>query len=91
MADIDTVGGTIARIALDKHRDAQDPTKPYLALQRNAVAPNGAWDYHDKFIPNSERKPIRIWLHVSGNDTARTRPLKACATGSSRTIGWPMR
>jgi enterochelin esterase-like enzyme len=40
----------------------------FVALQRNAVAPNGAWDYHDKFIPNGERKPIRIWLHVSGND-----------------------
>ena len=40
----------------------------FVALQRNAVAPNGAWDYHDKFIPGSERKPIRIWLHVSGND-----------------------
>ena len=36
VADIDTVGGTIARVALDKHRDAQDPAKPYLALQRNA-------------------------------------------------------
>jgi YidC/Oxa1 family membrane protein insertase len=35
-ADIDTVGGTIDRVALDKHRDAQDPSKPYLALQRNA-------------------------------------------------------
>jgi YidC/Oxa1 family membrane protein insertase len=35
-ADIDSVGGTIVRVALDKHRDAQDPTKPYLALQRNA-------------------------------------------------------
>jgi enterochelin esterase family protein len=40
----------------------------FVALQRNAIAPNGAWDYHDKFIPRSERKPIRIWLHVSGND-----------------------
>jgi len=40
----------------------------FVALQRNAIAPNGAWDYHDKFIPNSERKPLRIWLHVSGND-----------------------
>jgi enterochelin esterase family protein len=40
----------------------------FVALQRNAIAPNGAWDYHDKFIPNSEKKPIRIWLHVSGND-----------------------
>jgi len=47
----------------------------FVALQRNAVAPNGAWDYHDRFIPNSERKPIRIWLHVSGNDNgANTSP-----------------
>ncbi len=36
VADIDSVGGTIARVALDRHRDAQDPSKPYLALQRNA-------------------------------------------------------
>jgi YidC/Oxa1 family membrane protein insertase len=35
-ADIDTVGGTIDRVALARHRDAQDPSKPYLALQRNA-------------------------------------------------------
>ncbi len=30
-AEIDTRGGVIALIALDKHRDAQDPSKPYLA------------------------------------------------------------
>src|SRR5690348_15419525 len=36
VADIDSVGGTITRVALEKHRDAQDPSKPYLALQRNA-------------------------------------------------------
>jgi YidC/Oxa1 family membrane protein insertase len=36
VADIDTVGGTITRVALEKHRDAEDPSKPYLALQRNA-------------------------------------------------------
>jgi len=34
-ADIDTAGGVITLIALDKHRDAQDPSKPYLALQKN--------------------------------------------------------
>ena len=50
----------------------------FVALQRNAIAPNGAWDYHDKFIPNSERKPIRIWLHVSGNDNG------AAATAESK-------
>ena len=36
VADIDTVGGVVSRVALDKHRDAQDSSKPYLALQRNA-------------------------------------------------------
>jgi enterochelin esterase-like enzyme len=45
----------------------------FVALQRNAIAPNGAWDYHDKLIPNSEKKPIRIWLHVSGNDNGAGR------------------
>lgn len=40
----------------------------FVALQRNAIAPNGAWDYHASMIPNAEKKPIRIWMHVSGND-----------------------
>jgi YidC/Oxa1 family membrane protein insertase len=35
-AEVDTVGGVITLVALDKHRDAQDPDKPYLALQKNA-------------------------------------------------------
>ena len=35
-ADVDTAGGVITMMALDKHRDTQDPSKPYLALQRNA-------------------------------------------------------
>jgi YidC/Oxa1 family membrane protein insertase len=36
VVDIDTIGGTITRVALDKHRDAEDTAKPYLALQRTA-------------------------------------------------------
>ncbi len=35
-AEVDTAGGVIKMIALDKHRDSHDPSKPYLALQRNA-------------------------------------------------------
>ena len=35
-AEVDTAGGVITLVALDKHRDAQDPSKPYLALQKNA-------------------------------------------------------
>jgi len=48
----------------------------FVALQRNATAPNGAWDFHQTFIPNSERKPLRIWLHVSENDIGATAPVE---------------
>jgi iron(III)-enterobactin esterase len=48
----------------------------FVALQRNATAPNGAWDFHQTFIPNSERKPLRIWLHVSENDIGATSPVE---------------
>jgi len=48
----------------------------FVALQRNATAPNGAWDFHQTFIPNSERKPLRIWLHVSENDLGATTPVE---------------
>jgi YidC/Oxa1 family membrane protein insertase len=34
-ADIDTLGGVIAQVALSKHRDTRDETKPYVLLQRN--------------------------------------------------------
>jgi iron(III)-enterobactin esterase len=46
----------------------------FVALQRNATAPNGAWDFHQTFIPQSERKPLRIWTHVSENDLGATAP-----------------
>ena len=46
----------------------------FVALQRNATAPNGAWDFHQTFIPQSDRKPLRIWLHVSENDLGANSP-----------------
>ena len=46
----------------------------FVALQRNATAPNGAWDFHQTYIPQSERKPLRIWTHVSENDIGATSP-----------------
>lgn len=48
----------------------------FVALQRNATAPNGAWDFHETFIPTSERKPLRIWLHVSENDNGANSPVE---------------
>lgn len=35
-ADIDTLGGVIREVALAKERSEEDPSKPYLVLQRNA-------------------------------------------------------
>jgi enterochelin esterase family protein len=30
--------------------------------------PHGAWEFHEKLIPASERKPLRIWMEVSDRD-----------------------
>ncbi|HWA87755.1 MAG TPA: alpha/beta hydrolase-fold protein [Opitutus sp.] len=34
----------------------------------NPETPGGAWDFHEKLIPQSPRKPIRLWMHVSDGD-----------------------
>jgi enterochelin esterase-like enzyme len=34
----------------------------------NPETPGGAWDYHTRLIPESEPKPIRIWMHVGDRD-----------------------
>jgi iron(III)-enterobactin esterase len=30
--------------------------------------PHGAWEFHERLIPNSPRKPIRIWMEVGDRD-----------------------
>lgn len=34
----------------------------------NPATPGGAWDFHEKLIPQSERKPIRLWMEVGDRD-----------------------
>ncbi len=34
----------------------------------NPETPGGAWDFHDKLIPQSERKPIRLFMAVGDRD-----------------------
>src|SRR3954453_10490795 len=34
----------------------------------NTETPGGAWDLHEKLIPNSPVKPIRIWMEVGDRD-----------------------
>ena len=34
----------------------------------NPETPHGAWEYHEHLIPQTPRKPLRIWMEVSEND-----------------------
>ena len=34
----------------------------------NPETPHGAWEFHEHLIPNSPRKPIRIWMEVGDFD-----------------------
>ena len=34
----------------------------------NHETPHGAWGFHDRLIPQSARKPIRIWMEVGDRD-----------------------
>ena len=34
----------------------------------NPKVPHGAWEFHEKLIPHSPRKPIRIWMEVGDRD-----------------------
>jgi enterochelin esterase family protein len=48
-------------------------TYVYQQWPYNAATPHGAWDYHETLIPNSPKKPLRIWMHVSDRDNLSTR------------------
>jgi enterochelin esterase family protein len=39
----------------------------------NPESPHDAWEYHEHLIPQSERKPLRVWLEVSENDNGAKR------------------
>jgi enterochelin esterase-like enzyme len=34
----------------------------------SAETPHGAWEFHDRLIPDSPAKPIRIWMEVGDRD-----------------------
>jgi enterochelin esterase-like enzyme len=34
----------------------------------NPATPDGAWDFHEKLIPQSDPKPIRLWMEVGDRD-----------------------
>ena len=36
--------------------------------------PHGAWGYHETLIPQSDPKPLRVFLEVGSNDNGSTAP-----------------
>ena len=42
----------------------------------NPATPHGAWEFHEKLIPGSPRKPIRIWLEVGDHDLLNPNPMR---------------
>jgi len=47
----------------------------FVALKRDPkTAPDGAWEYHEHFIPNSPPTPMRIWMEVGEHDNGYQTP-----------------
>ena len=42
----------------------------------NAQTPHGAWGFHESLIPNSPRKPLRIWMEVGDRDNLDPNALR---------------
>src|SRR5579859_2493330 len=38
----------------------------------NPETPHGAWEFHESLIPNTPKKPLRIWMEVSDRDNLIT-------------------
>jgi len=45
----------------------------YQQWPYNSETPHGAWEFHDTLIPNSPKKPLRIWMQVGDRDLLITR------------------
>jgi len=45
----------------------------YQQWPYNPETPRGAWEFHETLVPNSPKKPLRIWMHVSDRDILITR------------------
>ena len=55
----------------------------FVSIQRSPQVPHGAWEYHEHLIPQSDKKPIRIWMEVGSRDNGFNLP-----EGSFR--NWPL-
>jgi iron(III)-enterobactin esterase len=67
-------GGSAALIMAWYHPDLYHRVLTYSGTYVNqqwppsADTPHGAWEFHERLIPNSPAKPIRIWMEVGDRD-----------------------
>lgn len=61
---------TMAWYRPDLYRRVLSYSGTYVNQQwpHDPETPHGAWEYHERLIPNSPAKPIRIWMHVGDRD-----------------------
>jgi enterochelin esterase-like enzyme len=73
-------GGSAALIMAWYHPELYRRVLTYSGTYVNQQWPpnpetlHGAWEYHDRLIPQSKRKPLRIWMHVGDNDLRSKDP-----------------
>jgi iron(III)-enterobactin esterase len=70
------VAFTMAWFRPDLYRKALTYSGTYVNQQSpdNAESPHGAWEYHEHLIPQSDAKPIRLWMEVGENDNGSKAP-----------------
>jgi enterochelin esterase family protein len=42
----------------------------------NPATPGGAWEFHKSLIPNSPKKPIRLWMEVGDRDNLNSNTMR---------------
>ena len=66
---------TMAWFRPDRYRRVLSYSGTFVDQQSplNPESPHGAWEYHEHLIPQSEVKPLRVWLQVGERDNGFQR------------------
>jgi enterochelin esterase family protein len=66
---------TMAWFHPERYRRVLSYSGTYVAQESpdNPASPHGAWEYHATFIPMSDPKPLRVYLHVGDHDNGWDR------------------
>jgi enterochelin esterase-like enzyme len=66
---------TMAWFQPDLYRRVLSYSGTYVNQQspENPQSPHGAWEYHEHLIPQSDAKPLRVWLEVGQRDNGFQR------------------